>query len=169
MVKVSLIVAAAENRTIGKDNDMPWKISSDLKYFKKVTMNKPVIMGRKTFESIGKPLPGRTNIVITRDTGFTHEGVITAHSVEMALDVAHGMAEMRKEKEIMVIGGAQIYALTLPIADRLYLTRIHAEIEGDAHFPELDEKDWLEYSREDHSRGEKDSHDHSFIVLDRIS
>lgn len=169
MVKVSLIVAAATNNTIGKDNDMPWKISSDLKYFKKVTMNKPVIMGRKTFESIGKPLPGRANIVITRDTTFTQEGVITAHSIEMALDVARGMADVKKEKEIMIIGGAQIYALTLPIADRLYLTRIHADIEGDAHFPELDEKEWLEYSREDHEKGEKDSHDHSFIVLDRIS
>ncbi|MDG1021544.1 MAG: type 3 dihydrofolate reductase [Emcibacteraceae bacterium] len=167
MVKVSLIVAAATNNTIGKDNDMPWKISSDLKYFKKVTMNKPVIMGRKTFESIGKPLPGRANIVITRDTTFTQEGVITAHSLEMALDVAHGMADVKKE--IMIIGGAQIYALTLPIADRLYLTRIHADIDGDAHFPELDEKDWLEYSREDHEKGEKDSHEHSFIVLDRIS
>lgn len=169
MIKVSLIVAAAENGTIGKDNDMPWKISSDLKYFKKITMNKPVIMGRKTFQSIGKPLPGRANIVITRDTTFTQEGVITAHSVEMALDVARGMADVKKEKEIMVIGGAQIYALTLPIADRLYLTRIHASIDGDAHFPELNEKEWLEYSRGDMIAGEKDSHDYSFIVLDRIS
>lgn len=168
MVKVSLIVAAAENGTIGKDNDMPWRISSDLKYFKEVTMNKPVIMGRKTFQSIGKPLQGRANIVITRDTTFTHEGVITAHSIEMALVVARDMADVKKEKEIMIIGGAQIYALTLPIADRLYLTRIHAEIDGDAHFPELDEKEWLEYSREVHSAGDNDSHGHSFIVLDRI-
>lgn len=168
MVKVSLIVAAAENGIIGKDNDMPWKISSDLKYFKKTTLYKPVIMGRKTFESIGKPLPDRTNIVITRDTSFTREGVITAHSLEMALDVATGMAEVRGQREIMIIGGAQIYALSLPIADRLYLTRIHAEIEGDASFPDLDEKEWLEYSREDHEKGEKDSHDYSFIVLDRL-
>lgn len=168
MIKVSLIVAAAENGVIGKDNDMPWKISSDLKYFKKVTMNKPVIMGRKTFQSIGKPLPGRANIVITRDTGFTQEGVITAHSVEMALEVAKGMAEAKKVKEIMIIGGAQIYELTLPIADRLYLTRIHAEIEGDASFPDLDAAEWLEYSREDRKRGIKDSHNHSFIVLDRL-
>ncbi|HPF45412.1 MAG: type 3 dihydrofolate reductase [Alphaproteobacteria bacterium] len=168
MIKTSLIVAAAENGIIGKDNDMPWKISSDLQYFKKVTMNKPVIMGRKTFESIGKPLPGRLNIVITRDTSFNAEGVITAHSAEMALEVAKSMAEVKGLKEIMVIGGAQIYELCLPMADRLYLTRIHAEIEGDTSFPDLNPNDWLEYSRERHKAGEKDSHDYSFIVLDRI-
>lgn len=168
MIKTALIVAAAENGIIGKDNDMPWKISSDLKYFKKVTMDKPVIMGRKTFESIGKPLPGRVNIVITRDTSFTYEGVITAHSVEMAIDVAKSMAEVKGLKEIMVIGGAEIYTLFLPFADRLYLTRIHAEIDGDTSFPELNPDEWLEYSREDHVAGEKDSHDHSFLVLDRI-
>jgi len=168
MIKTSLIVAVTENGVIGKDNDMPWKISSDLQYFKKVTMHKPIVMGRKTFQSIGKPLPGRVNIVITRDTKFAEEGVITAHSVEMALDVAKSMAEVKGLKEVMVIGGAQIYALCLPEADRLYFTRIHADIEGDAHFPELDPKEWLEYSREDHKAGEKDSHDYSFIVLDRV-
>lgn len=168
MIKTSLIVAVSENGIIGKDNDMPWKISSDLQYFKKVTMDKPVIMGRKTFESIGKPLPGRVNIVITRDTGFTAEGVITAHSVDMALDVAKSMAEVKKLKEVMVIGGAQIYALCLPEADRLYLTRIHAEIDGDTSFADLNPKEWIEYSREDHIAGEKDSHDYSFIVLDRV-
>ena len=168
MIKTSLIVAVSENGIIGKDNDMPWKISSDLQYFKKVTMDKPVIMGRKTFESIGKPLPGRVNIVITRDTNFTAEGVITAHSVDMALDVAKSMAEVKKLKEVMVIGGAQIYELCLPEADRLYLTRIHAEIDGDTSFADLNPKDWIEYSREDHKAGDKDSHDYSFIVLDRV-
>ena len=131
-------------------------------------MDKPIIMGRKTFESIGKPLPGRVNIVITRDTNFSVEGVITAHSVDMALDVAKNMAEVKKLKEVMVIGGAQIYALCLPEADRLYLTRIHSEIDGDTSFPDIDPKEWLEYSREDHQAGEKDSHDYSFMVLDRI-
>lgn len=168
MIKTSLIVAVSENGIIGKDNGMPWKISSDLQYFKKVTMDKPVIMGRKTFESIGKPLPGRVNIVITRDTNFTAEGVITAHSVDMALDVAKSMAEVKKLKEVMVIGGAQIYELCLPEADRLYLTRIHAEIDGDTSFADLNPKDWIEYSREDHKAGDKDSHDYSFIVLDRV-
>lgn len=168
MIKTSLIVAVTENGIIGKDNDMPWKISSDLQYFKKITLNKPVIMGRKTFASIGKPLINRTNIVITRDTGFTHEGVITAHSAEMALDVGKNIAEAKGLKEIMVIGGAQIYDLTLPYADRLYLTRIHANIEGDTYFPQLHENEWIEYSSERHVAGEKDSHDYSFIVLDRI-
>ncbi|MDA0708114.1 MAG: type 3 dihydrofolate reductase [Proteobacteria bacterium] len=168
MIKVSLIVAASENGTIGKDNNMPWKISSDLQYFKKVTMNKPIIMGRKTFQSIGIPLPGRVNIVITRDTNFTREGVITAHSIDMALDVAKSMAENKGVDEVMIIGGAQIYALFLPHADRLYLTRIHAQIEGDTYFPELKKSDWIEYSSIRHEAGEKDSHDYSFIVLDRI-
>lgn len=168
MIKISLIVAAAENGIIGKDNDMPWKISSDLQYFKKITMHKPIIMGRKTFDSIGKPLPGRVNIVITRDVTFTADGVITAHSVDMALDVAKSMAEVKGLKEVMVIGGAQIYALCLPEADRLYLTRIHAEIDGDTYFPDLKAEEWLEYSSERHVAGEKDSHDYSFMVLDRI-
>ncbi len=168
MVRVAQILAAAENGVIGKDNDMPWKISSDLQYFKKITMHKPIIMGRKTFDSIGKPLPGRTNIVITRDTNFTAEGVITAHSVEMALEVAKSMAEAKGLSEVMVIGGAQIYALCLPETDRLYLTRIHAEIEGDTYYPDLNPEEWLEYSREDHVAGENDSHDHSFLVLDRV-
>ena len=131
-------------------------------------MDKPIIMGRKTFDSIERPLPGRLNIVITRDTSFSRDGVITAHSVETALDVAKGMAEAKSLNEVMVIGGAQIYKLCLPEADRLYLTRIHADIEGDAHFPELEASQWLEYSREDHEKGEKDSHNYSFIVLDRI-
>ncbi len=168
MIKVSLIVAVTENGIIGKDNDMPWKISSDLQYFKKHTMHKPIIMGRKTFESIGKPLAGRVNIVITRDHAFEAEGVITAHSVEMALEVAKNMAEVKGQKEVMVIGGAQIYELCLPEADRLYLTRIHANIEGDTYFPDLNPDEWLEYSSERHVAGEKDSHDYSFIILDRI-
>ncbi len=168
MIKTCLIVAAAENGVIGKNNTMPWKISSDLQYFKKITINKPIIMGRKTFDSIGKPLPDRVNIVITRDAKFTREGVITAHSVEMALDVAKAIAEAKKLDEIMIIGGAQIYELCLEQADRLYFTRIHADIDGDTYFPDLDEKQWIEYSSEHHSASEKDSHDFSFIVLDRL-
>ena len=168
MIKLCLIVAITENGVIGKDNDMPWKVSSDLQYFKKITMGKPIIMGRKTFKSIGRPLPGRVNIVVTRDTTFAEEGVITANSLDMALEVGKSLAEAKGLKEVMVIGGAQIYGLCLPEADRLYLTRIHAKIEGDTYFPALDEKEWLEYSSEHNAAGEKDSHDFSFIVLDRI-
>lgn len=167
-VKLSLIVAMAENGVIGKDNDLPWKISSDLKYFKEKTMGKPIIMGRKTFQSIGRPLPGRVNIVITRDTTFAVEGVITAHTLDMALDVGKNMALVKGVDEVMVIGGAQIYELCLPDADRLYLTRVHGEVEGDTIFPALNSDDWLEGSSERCTAGEKDSHDYSLIVLDRV-
>lgn len=168
MVKLSLIVAVAENGVIGNKNELPWKISSDLKYFKEKTMGKPIIMGRKTFQSIGRPLPGRVNIVITRDSGFVPEGVITAHTLEMALDVGKNMALVKGVDEVMVIGGAQIYDLTLPDADRLYLTRVHGDIEGDTFFPPLKSDDWLEAAVERHDAGEKDSHDYSLIVLDRV-
>jgi len=168
MVKLSLIVAVAENGVIGKDNDLPWKISSDLKYFKEKTMGKPIIMGRKTFQSIGRPLPGRPNIVITRDASFAPEGVITALSLEMALDVGKNLALAKGGDEVMVIGGAQIYELCLPDADRVYLTRVHGDVEGDATFPELNRDDWLEGVSERFSAGEKDSHDYSLIVLDRV-
>jgi len=167
-VRMSMIVAMAENRVIGKDNAMPWHISSDLKYFKSTTMGKPVVMGRKTFQSIGKALPGRVNIVITRDTSFTADNVITAHSLEMACDVAANMAMTKGLDEYMVIGGAQIYELAMPQADRLYLTRIKGEVDGDAFFPEIDETQWIEYAAESFKAAEKDSHDYSFIVLDRI-
>ena len=168
MVLISLIAAVSENGVIGKDNDMPWHISSDLKYFKKVTQGKPVIMGRKTFQSIGKPLAGRTNIVITRDTSYAPEGVIIAFTIDMALEIAVNMAQASGGNEVMVIGGAQIYALTINKADRLYFTRVHGEMEGDAFFPEIIEDDWLELSAEHHKAGAKDSHDYSFIVLDRF-
>ncbi len=168
MVKLSLIVAVAENGAIGKDNDLPWKISSDLQYFKEKTMGKPIIMGRKTFQSIGRPLPGRTNIVITRDVTFAPEGVITAHTLEMALDVGKSLALSKGLDEVMVIGGAEIYELCLLDADRLYLTRVHGDVEGDAFFPELDSDDWLAASSEKFTASEKDSHDYSLIVLDRV-
>ncbi|PCI51514.1 MAG: dihydrofolate reductase [Alphaproteobacteria bacterium] len=167
-VKLSLIVAVAENGVMGKDNDLPWRISSDLKYFKETTMGKPIIMGRKTFQSIGRPLPGRVNIVITRDKTFTAEGVITALSLEMALEVAMNMALVKGVDEVMVIGGAEIYKLCLPGADRLYLTRVHGDVEGDTYFPTLNSDDWLKASSERFTAGEKDSHDYSLIVLDRV-
>lgn len=168
MVKLSLIVAVAENGVIGKNNNLPWKLSSDLKYFKARTMGRPIIMGRKTYQSIGKPLPDRVNIVITRDVTFAEEGVITAHTLDMALEVGKNLALARGVDEVMVIGGAEIYALTLPDADRLYLTRVHGDVEGDVFFPDLDPDDWLEASHEHFGAGEKDSHDYSLIVLDRV-
>ena len=139
----SLIVARARNNVIGRDGGMPWHLPADLKYFKAVTMGKPVIMGRRTFESIGRPLPGRDNVVISRQEGWGHAGTVTVHSLEAALDRAAAA------DEAMVIGGAQIYAQALPLADRLYITEIDAEVDGDTVFPEFDETDWDEIGRRD--------------------
>jgi dihydrofolate reductase len=140
---LSLIVARASNGVIGKDNQLPWRLSEDLKYFKAVTMGKPVIMGRKTFESIGRPLPGRQNIVVTRNLDFMSAGITVVHSIDAAIAAANEAAE------IMLIGGTELYTLSLALADRIYLTAIHQDFDGDAHFPALDSQ-WQQVSRDDH-------------------
>lgn len=165
-MRLSIIVAAAENGAIGRDNALPWHLPGDLAYFRRVTMGKPVVMGRKTFESIGRPLPGRTNIVITRDRSWRHEGVHALASLEQALVLAADVAVADGADELMVIGGAEIYAAALPLAARVYLTEVHAEIEGDVFFPELDRADWREVSRERQPAAEG-GHDYSFVVLER--
>ncbi|MAZ02650.1 MAG: hypothetical protein CMN56_05880 [Sneathiella sp.] len=164
---LSAIVAVSENQVIGVDNDLPWRLSNDLKWFKKTTMGKPIIMGRKTFESLPGPLPGRTSIVITRDPGFTAEGAIVTHSLESAFEIGNEIAEQMKTDEVVVIGGAEIFRLCLDQLDRIYLTRVHATIDGDTFFPEFDPEKWHEISKEFHSKSEKDMFDHSFIVLER--
>ncbi len=144
-MKLSLIVATANNNAIGRNNELPWHLPQDLKYFKSVTLGKPVIMGRKTFESIGKPLPGRTNIVVTRQKDWKFAGVLVAQSVDEALDIAQQFRaeQANLAEEVMVIGGAEIYRHALPIADRVYLTRIDANVDGaDAYFPELPANQW---------------------------
>ncbi len=161
--KLSLIVAVADNNVIGKDNKMPWHISEDFKHFKEITLNKPCIMGRKTYESIleqlGKPLPKRTSIVISR-SGYSHEGAMSATSLEEAIELAKAFATEENDNEIMVIGGSQIYKLALPTADRIYLTRVHQEPEGDAFFPEFGPH-WIEQ--------DIDRHDgFSFVTLERL-
>lgn len=166
-MQLSLIVAMAENHVIGCNNQMPWHLPGDLQYFKKVTMGKPVIMGRKTFESIGRPLPGRSNILITRNTDFQAEGVRIVHDLASACELGEQIAVADGEEEVMVIGGAEIYRQALPQADRLYLTRIHAEIEGDAWFPALAESEWLETARETHLASGSNPFDYSFTVLQR--
>ena len=166
--RITLVVAVAENSVIGWQGGLAWHQSSDLKFFRKVTMNKPLIMGRKTFESIGKPLDGRDNIVITRNTAFEAPGILVAANLEDALELAREKARERGVDEISVIGGAQIYALALPLADRIYLSRIHLSPDGDTFFPKLDESQWRETSRERHAASPKDSADYSFIVLERI-
>lgn len=141
---LSLIVAMDRNRVIGCDNALPWHLPEDLKYFKSVTMGKPIVMGRKTFESIGRPLPGRLNIVITRNTGWQHPGVVVAHSLSEALVLAGNDPPSREAGEVMVIGGEQIYRAAIEQASRLYITRVDTEVKGDAFFPEITEDHWRE-------------------------
>lgn len=166
-MRLAMIAAQARNRVIGIDNKLPWYLPEDLKYFKRVTLGKPILMGRKTFESIGRPLPGRTNIVITRDRAWQHPGVRVVHDLEAALALAESLALIDGVDEAVVIGGAEIYALCLPRADRLYLTQVHADVEGDAHFPVLAEGEWQQVAREDHAAVEPNPYDYSFIVLER--
>lgn len=163
-VRVALIAAMATNRVIGRNNQLPWHLPNDLKYFKATTLGKPIIMGRHTFESIGKPLPGRSNMVVTRNPLFTAAGVQVVHSVEAALAQAKTEAIAAGVDEVMVIGGAQIYAECLPLADRLYLTLVDAEIEGDAFFPALNWCDWHELRREDFAADGKGSYGYSFVT-----
>lgn len=167
MVTVSLIVAASENDIIGRDGALPWRQSSDLKTFRRLTMGKPIIMGRRTFQSIGKALDGRDNIVVTRDATFDVEGVTVCDSVADALTLARVMARTRGEDEIMVIGGASLYDATLEIADRVYLTRIHATVEGDRAFRLPDDAGWREIAREALPQGEKDEHAATLITYGR--
>ena len=157
---ISLIVAVAENGVIGRKGELPWRLSDDLKRFKAITMGKPIVMGRKTWESIGRPLPGRQNIVITRQPGFAAEGCDVVGSTREAVTVA-GDAD-----EIMIIGGSEVYALFLPEAGRVYLTRVHATVEGDAFFPELGDE-WLLVGNESHSADEKNEFDVTFRIYER--
>ena len=158
---VSIIAAMDRNRLIGNENQLPWHLPADLAHFKRVTMGKPIIMGRKTYESIGRPLPGRTNIVLTRSSDFNAEGVLTANTLEQALN------HVSAEDEIMIIGGSTIYELTLPRADRLYLTYVEDSFEGDAWFPEFDLEQWHIVASEEHGADEKNSCAYRFVTYAR--
>ncbi|NKB19653.1 MAG: hypothetical protein GKS01_03820 [Alphaproteobacteria bacterium] len=168
-MRLSLIVAVAENGVIGRDNDLPWKLSGDLKRFKTVTMGKPIVMGRKTFESIGRPLPGRANIVMTRDSDFSADGINVVHDIASAVAVGENAAKESGVEEIMVIGGANIYAATLAAADRLYVTEVHSVIEGDVRFPDIDNEIWTEISREHRKASPGETCDYSFVQYDRCT
>lgn len=160
---ISIITAMDNNQLIGKDNGLPWKIPADLQFFKKVTMSKPIIMGRKTFESIGRPLPGRKNIIITRDESYVAEGCDVVYSIEDAIRLAGDV------EEVMVIGGANIYQQFMERCDHLYLSRVLGEFEGDAWFPEIEFNDWRLIEKEDHKADEKNECDYSFQVYERIT
>ncbi|HMM13826.1 MAG TPA: dihydrofolate reductase [Parvibaculum sp.] len=166
-VHIALVVAIAENGAIGRDNGMPWRLSSDMAWFKRVTMGKPVIMGRKTWDTLPrKPLPGRPNLVVTRDGDFEAAGAEVFSSLDAALAHAQTLAVEGGAGEAMVIGGAQIYEQALARATRIYLTEVHAKPEADTYFT-FDRAAWREVSRERHGAGEKDSADYSFVVLER--
>jgi len=160
MKRISLIAAHSANRVIGLDNGLPWRLPPDTRRFKRLTVGHTMIMGRKTFDSIGRPLPGRINIVVTRDAGWSAPGVLVAHSVDEAL-------EMAGDCEIFVAGGAEIYRQTLDRADRLQITRIDRDFEGDTFFPEIDPADWRLVSREDHPATPEIPFSYSFLVYDR--
>ena len=167
MLPLALIVAAAENGVIGRNNALPWHLPGDMQYFRRVTMGKPVIMGRRTYDSIGKPLPGRTNIVITRSDSFTAEGVKVVHSLDEAWQLADDVALIDGAGEAVVMGGAEIYREALPRAARLYLTRVHAEVPGDVYLPDIDFSTWREVSRERVAAVEPNPYDYSLIVYER--
>ncbi len=169
MTILSMIVATADNNIIGKDNDMPWHLPADLAYFKKVTLGKPIIMGRKTFESIGRPLPGRRNIVISRDESYQAEGIDSVTSVEQALALVDGSDGNDGAEEIMVIGGGAIYAHCLPKADRLYITHIKAAIDGDTQFPNYDDGSWKKTASDIRDCDEKNVHQLDFCVYEKIA
>lgn len=166
-MRIALIWAMAENHVIGRNNQLPWYLPGDLQYFKRVTSGKPVIMGRKTYDSIGKPLPNRTNIIVTRDTAFQAEGCQVVHSLEEAIVLAEAQVAVSGGDEVIVMGGAEIYAQALPKADRLYVTLVHAEVAGDAYFPAIDFAAWQQIAREDYRAEGPNPYDYSFVVYDR--
>ncbi len=167
-MKISLIVAVAENGIIGRDGGLPWRLSSDLKTFRRLTMGKPMIMGRRTFASLGKPLDGRDNLVVTRDAGFASPGVEVFPALEPAIERARTLANERGTDEIMMIGGADIYRQVLDTADRIYWTRVEASPDGDTVFPDFDRSRWRETAREVIPQGPKDDCAAVLITLDRI-
>ena len=158
---LAIIVAMAANRTIGIDNTLPWRIPEDLKHFKALTMGHHMIMGRKTFDSIGKPLPGRTTVVVTRNRDLQIAGCIVVHSLQEAIDACAG------DERIFIVGGAELYAQALPLTGMLYITEIQRDVAGDAHFPAFDPGEWVEELREQHSQQEPQPLDYHFVTYRR--
>jgi dihydrofolate reductase len=159
---ISFIVAMDDNNLIGKDNALPWHLPADLAYFKKVTTNHTIVMGRKTYESIGRPLPNRKNVVLTHSTSFQEEGVTVIHSLDELKEMAN-----RSNEELFIIGGARLYEQLLPVADRLYVTHIRATFDGDTHFPAFSKEEWKIIDSEEHKKDEKNAYDYEFVVYER--
>lgn len=164
-MKLSLIVAASENNVIGKDGDLPWNLPDDLQYFKNTTKGYPIIMGRKNFESIGRVLPGRKNIIITRQSNYAVEGCDVVHSLEDAITIA---SATNAADEVFIIGGGEIYKQALPLVDTVYVTRVHAEIDGDVFFPKLGEQ-WQQVSAEHHEIDEQHKYSFTYFVYERAT
>ena len=164
---IALVVAIGENGAIGRGGDLPWKLSTDLRYFRNVTLRKPIIMGRRTFESFPRALDQRLNIVLSRDPAYLAPGAIVVPSLDAALDTARSAALQAGVVEIMIVGGDDVFREVLPKASRIYLTEVHASPDGDVWFT-LDRKQWREISRERHEPGPKDDHAFSFVVLERV-
>jgi dihydrofolate reductase len=166
---IILVAAVADNGVIGRAGGLPWRLSSDLKHFRALTFGKPVVMGRKTYLSIGKPLPGRTNIVVSRDPSFAAPGIIVAADLERALAVAHGDAQRRGTGEIAVIGGTDIFAQCMPLAQRLEITHVHARPDGDTFFPPIDRAVWRAQARAEHPAGPRDDAAFTTVSYARVA
>ncbi|HEY2757407.1 MAG TPA: dihydrofolate reductase [Pseudolabrys sp.] len=167
-LKVVLVAAIGENGVIGREGQLPWKLRSDLQHFRRVTTNHPIIMGRKTYASIGRVLPDRTNIVVTRDPGFAAPGAVPATGMDAAFSYARDDAHKRGVDAVMVIGGSDIFALTMADADVLEITRVHATPEGDVKFPDIDPAQWREVRRERHARGPHDDAEFTVLTYERV-
>ena len=160
-MKIAIIVATDEQGLIGRENDLPWKLSADLQFFRRTTMGKPIVMGRNTHESIGRPLPGRRNIIVTRQPDYQADGCEVVHSIDEAMQLCDDA------EEVMIMGGASLYEQMLPCCHRLYLTKVHARLEGDTWFPAWSEQDWQLLSCEEHKADEHNQFDYSFMLYER--
>lgn len=161
-MQISIIVALSENNVVGVRNQLPWKLSADLKRVKSMTMGHHIIMGRKTFESIGRPLPGRTNVIITRNANYKAEGCVIASSLQHALDIA------MNDTEVFIFGGGEIFKEAMPLASKIYMTRVHTHLEGDTYFPDIKPFDWRIVELQEFKADEKNEFDYSFMTLIRV-
>ena len=166
---IVLLAAVAENGIIGRDNGLPWRLKSDMQHFRSTTMGKPVVMGRKTYQSIGKPLPGRTTIVVSRDTAFAAPGILVAPSLPAALEAACGAALRRGVNALVVAGGGEIYRQAMPLATQLSITEVRKRVEGDAKFPAIDPQLWREITRSEHQPAAEDESAFAFVTYERMN